>query len=292
VSSQTSRKRRFAGLAALVAVGAAAVLGVSQAFAAQTSEPTATPESAPRSIAVVGGEPAAQGEFPWMVKLLIDHTDYIDNCGGAMYTQQLVLTAAHCVGETGPDTSITATIGVVDVEDPNGITVNSDYVYRSPGFIPDLSAADDWALVRLERPVDVPTLPVASTPEYDDGVFTVAGWGLDAERQNGGVLQRFLLKAEVPFISDAECVDEYAALPRQPIPDEEICAGYLDVGGIDTCQGDSGGPMFRRDNAGEWIQVGIVSWGEGCARPEYPGVYGQTSFYSQAIAAAAAELTG
>jgi secreted trypsin-like serine protease len=235
---------------------------------------------------VVGGEPAAQGEFPWMVKLSM-------HCGGAMYTQQLVLTAAHCVPETGENTSITATLGVVDLEDPNQVNVQSDYVYRAPGYNPSVHAADDWALIRLEHPVDVPTLPVASTPEYDSGIFTVAGWGHEVE---GGELQRFLLKAEVPFVSDAECVDAYAlappGFPFQPIPEEEICSGYLEEGGVDTCQGDSGGPMFRRDNAGEWIQVGIVSWGLGCARPGFPGVYTQTSHYSAEIAAAAAGLSG
>lgn len=49
---------------------------------------------------VVGGTRAAQGEFPWMVRLSM-------GCGGAMYTQQLVLTAGHCVSGTGPNTSIT-----------------------------------------------------------------------------------------------------------------------------------------------------------------------------------------
>lgn len=155
----------------------------------------------------------------------------------------------------------------------------------------ELWTVDDWALVRLTSPVDVPTLPVTSTREYDEGVFTVAGWG----RDESGAQQRFLLKAEVPFVSDAQCVAAYDVRPpssRRPIPEEEICAGYLEEGGVDTCAGDSGGPVFRRDNAGEWIQIGIVGWGHRCALPGFPGVYEQTSFYSPAIAAAAAELTG
>src|SRR5438552_628489 len=56
---------------------------------------------------VVGGTRAAQGEFPWMVRLSM-------GCGGALYTQQIVLTAAHCVGGSGPNAGITATAGVVD----------------------------------------------------------------------------------------------------------------------------------------------------------------------------------
>jgi secreted trypsin-like serine protease len=252
---------------AFVVVTAATALGMATGQAA-----AAPPDVQPN---VVGGTPAAQGEFPWMVRLSM-------GCGGAMYTQQLVLTAAHCVGATGPNTSITATLGVVDLQDPARITVRSDYVYRSPGYNnPD---GDDWALVRLERAVDVPTLTVATTGDYDSGTFTVAGWGAAVE---GGGQQRYLLKAETPFIDDAQCGSAYTEL----VPEEEICSGDWDNGGVDTCQGDSGGPMFRRDNAGEWIQVGIVSWGYGCARPQNPGVYAQTSYFSAAIAAAAAQLS-
>jgi secreted trypsin-like serine protease len=223
---------------------------------------------------VVGGTPAAQGEFPWMVRLSM-------GCGGAMYTQRLVLTAGHCVDGTGADTSITATLGVADLQDPARVTVRSDHVHRSPGY--DNPSGDDWALIRLERAVDVPTLPVATTGDFDSGTFTVAGWGADRE---GGAQQRYLLKADVPFIDDTRCGSAYSEL----VPDEEICAGDWDAGGIDTCQGDSGGPMFRRDGAGEWVQVGITSWGYGCARPGNPGVYTQTSHFAAAIAAAAAQL--
>ena len=75
------------------------------------------------------------------------------------------------------------------------------------------------------------------------------------------------------------------------IPTDEICAGYTS-GGVDTCQGDSGGPMFRADSAGALVQVGIVSWGDGCARPNKPGVYTQVSHFSAAIKSAAASLGG
>ena len=271
VKTWKSRLRRLAGRATLVTVGAAAVLGAAAGQTVAAPPPAPADDVTPQ---VVGGVRAAQGEFPWMVRLSM-------GCGGAMYTQQLVLTAAHCVGRTGNNTSITATLGVVDLQDPNRTTVRSNYVYRSPGY----PNGDDWALIRLERAVNVPTLAVASTTAYDSGTFTVAGWG--AAREGGGQ-QRYLLKAQVPFISDTQCRQAYSNL----IPAEEICAGNWDDGGVDTCQGDSGGPMFRRDNAGAWVQVGIVSWGNGCARPRYPGVYAQTSYFSAAIAAAAANLGG
>jgi secreted trypsin-like serine protease len=268
-----TRLRSALRRAALVTVGAAAVLGT-VAGQAVAAPPSPDGDVQPQ---VVGGTRAAQGEFPFMVRLSM-------GCGGALYTQDIVLTAGHCVDGTGADTSIGVTAGVVDLQDSSRITRTSTYVYRPPGY--DNPSGDDWALIKLNSPITtLATLPVATTNAFDSGTFTVAGWGAATE---GGGQQRYLLKAQVPFITDSQCQSAYSDL----VPAEEICAGNWDNGGVDTCQGDSGGPMFRRDSANAWVQVGIVSWGIGCARPENPGVYTQTSFFSSAIAAAAADLGG
>jgi secreted trypsin-like serine protease len=242
------------------------------ALAVVSLQPVSAAQAAPAP--VVGGTRAAQGEFPFMVRLSM-------GCGGALYTQQIVLTAAHCVGRTGANTSITATAGVVDLQSSSRIQVRSTYVYRAPGYNGD---GKDWALIKLAQPINLPTLKIATTTQYNTGTFTVAGWGAATE---GGSQQRYLLKATVPFVSDATCrsYSGYSGL----IASEEICAGYT-AGGVDTCQGDSGGPMFRRDAANQWIQVGIVSWGIGCARPNAPGVYTEVSTFASAITSAAAGL--
>ncbi|MEU1184959.1 serine protease [Streptomyces sp. NPDC005820] len=256
----------------LTALKRLAVAGTA-ALAVASLQPVSAAQAAPSP--VIGGSRAAQGEFPFMVRLSM-------GCGGALYTQQIVLTAAHCVSGTGANTSITATAGVVDLQSTSGrVQVRSTYVYRAPGYNGN---GKDWALIKLAQPINLPTLKIATTTQYNTGTFTVAGWGAATQ---GGAQQRYLLKATVPFVSDATCrtYSGYSGL----VASDEICAGYAS-GGVDTCQGDSGGPMFRRDSANEWVQVGIVSWGIGCAQPNAPGVYSEVSTFASAIASAAASL--
>ncbi|GAA0543230.1 serine protease [Paractinoplanes ferrugineus] len=259
-----------------VATLTAAAMGATASPAA--AAPTGSDDFGAPTTNVVGGTRAAQGEFPFMVRLSM-------GCGGALYSSKLVLTAAHCVNGTGTNTSITATLGVVDLNSSSKITVKSNYVYRAPGYNGN---GKDWALIRLASPVTtLATLPIATNSTYDTGTFTIAGWGAATE---GGGQQRYMLKASVPFVSDSTC-NSSAMYGGEVIPTDEICAGYA-AGGTDTCQGDSGGPMFRTGANGALVQVGIVSWGDGCARRNKPGVYTQVSYFSSAIASAAASLGG
>uniref|UniRef100_A0A8D0EI87 Peptidase S1 domain-containing protein n=1 Tax=Strix occidentalis caurina TaxID=311401 RepID=A0A8D0EI87_STROC len=85
-----------------------------------------------------------------------------------------------------------------------------------------------------------------------------------------------LLEATVKLIDSNTC-------NRKEVYDGDItprmlCAGYLE-GGVDACQGDSGGPLVTPDSRLMWYLVGIVSWGDECAKPNKPGVYTRVTYF-------------
>jgi secreted trypsin-like serine protease len=229
---------------------------------------------------VVGGTRAEQGEFPWMVRLSM-------GCGGSLLTDRIVLTAGHCVGSTGPNAGITATVGVVDLASGEAKQVRSTYVMKSPDYV-SYDKGNDWALVKLAKPVEQPVITIATTPEHNHGLFTIIGWGADRE---GGSPQRWLLKAQVPEVDDATCGKAYRDSGTNFTDDAMLCAGLFGTGGVDTCQGDSGGPMVIKLEDGTYLQVGIVSWGHGCAQAQFPGVYTEVSTYAAAIMKATEALS-
>ncbi|MFD9074878.1 S1 family peptidase [Streptomyces lasiicapitis] len=255
------------------AIGAVTIAALSLNPANSWAVPADGPGGDGPRTRVVGGTPAEQGEFPFMVRLSM-------GCGGSLLEKDVVLTAAHCVDGSSDNPDVTATGGVVDLESPDAVTVKATKVIQAPGYN---GTGKDWAVIKLEKAIDQPTLPIAEDDSYNKGDFTIAGWGADKE---GGNQQRHLLKAQVPFVDDATCKGAYSNLVEK----EELCAGKMDTGGVDTCQGDSGGPMFRKDDSDKFVQVGIVSWGEGCARPSKPGVYTEVSNFAADIKKAAGEL--
>src|SRR5882724_3387619 len=121
---------------------------------------------------VVGGRLAPQGKFPWMVRLSM-------GCGGALTAPRVVLTAGHCVEGSGPNDHIKVIAGVIDLKSRKALVGKSVEVIRAPGFH-DETRGDDWAVIQLDRPLDLPTLPLVRGPG-DEGVFTVMGWGQTRE---------------------------------------------------------------------------------------------------------------
>ena len=257
---------RIAGLVVLAAVLAVMPAGQSPARA---DDPIRE---------VVGGKVASSRKFPWAVRLSM-------GCGGALVAPRVVLTAGHCVGPTGPNPRIAITAGAADLKSRKAITLRSVQVIRAAGFVTE-TRGDDWAVVRLDRSLSLPTLALAPEGSADTGTFTVMGWG---QTREGSLRQeRRLHYANVPTIGDEECAKAYRKAGVELVRDESICAGRH---GVDTCQGDSGGPMVHRESGGRWVQVGIVSWGLGCARDGYFGVYTQISTFRPAIEAAIRELS-
>jgi len=93
--------------------------------------------------------------------------------------------------------------------------------------------------------------------------------------KKGGRVSSLLREVKVPIVDNNICSNQLLKLGDTLFPDLQLCAGYPE-GGRDACHADSGGPLFIQAPNGP-ILVGIVSWGNGCAQPNSPGVYTRIS---------------
>lgn len=216
----------------------------------------------------------------------------MDGCGGALIAPDLVLFAAHCRDWKNKQINVGAYERQTNAHGSRPRFCEewkADPTFGAGGS----QLNNDFALCKLDRPVyDIDTSFVrlelnglnsnngnAEQVTLNIGEeLIVMGLGKLAQTGNG---PQFLHNVTVPVISNNDCNQRGSY--NGAITDVMLCAGYPE-GQRDSCQGDSGGPLIKRvyqngnkESTFVDYHVGVVSWGQGCALPNKPGVYARTS---------------
>ncbi|KAJ5367040.1 trypsin-like cysteine/serine peptidase domain-containing protein [Penicillium brevicompactum] len=220
---------------------------------------------------IVGGSTAATGEFPYQVS--IQTTSH--KCGGSIIDKDHILTAAHCVNGLSAEK---LRVRAGSIQHTSGGTLAKVAQITQHAEYDEKAIKNDIAVLRLASSLEFGSaiaaveLPSSADDTPETGTkCSVTGWG--STSQGGSSLPRNLQVAYVNIVDHEKCAKEYA--DRHEIDDSEICAGVRG-GGNDSCQGDSGGPLV---DTGSKKQVGVVSFGFGCAQANRDGVYASTAAY-------------
>ncbi|OXA64125.1 trypsin-1 [Folsomia candida] len=220
---------------------------------------------------IVGGSPAARGEFPWLVSIQLKDFGHI--CGGTILNSEWILTAAHCMFEEyQSEYQIVAGDHLQNQTDPSEQIVDAEDFFVHGNYDDDY-LKNDIGLIRLKSPIKfddvVKAAKIGDNTTSAENQLITAGWGDTEYGTPSSSIQ--LLKVTVPLRPNADCDLAYGEFGYTGV--RQICAG---IGGKDSCSGDSGGGLI---NAGDKTVVGIVSYGIECGLQAFPGVYTRISYY-------------
>jgi len=224
---------------------------------------------------IVGGFEAEEHEWPWIVALFIDDMWF---CGGALISDEFVLTAAHCAEDASRFDILAGAHNVRANSEPERVEISSYNGWTHPDWDTN-TLANDLALIRLPEKITfndyiIPAcLPTPDLVAKEGDLVTPIGWGRPSDSASG-ISPVLRMVRDLPIITNKECNDVYGI-----VGDGVVCMDTS--GGKGTCNGDSGGPLGYYDETRErWIEVGIVSFGAsaGC-EVGYPSGFTRTNYY-------------
>ncbi|XP_055547971.1 trypsin-2-like [Wyeomyia smithii] len=246
---------------------------------------------------IVGGFQASANSTRHQVSIRRKTTDLASFgsghfCGGSLINNRTVLTAAHCLVDDnhrkraasyfrvvgGSTTRMQATTQT-EIRDVSRVTIHAKY--NPSTFENDIGILILSEIIPTSHPSLRPIEQVTTAPSAG-AVCQTSGWGT---RQYGVIEATPYLMAvniTVQQITQCNASTSYQGILSKGM----LCAGQFE-GGRDACQGDSGGPLVCNG-----LLAGVVSFGNECAKPGYPGIYADVAYYREWIRENGASRSG